>query len=74
MGLRSRICWAMAILHSPRSHRRCQLYGGCGLSSIKAKVGPTTAAYTTMVSRTSSRYWTAVTKPRVKDVQVGAVS
>ncbi|GFY24529.1 uncharacterized protein TNCV_1015751 [Trichonephila clavipes] len=40
---------------------------GRALSSIKTKVGPTAVAYNlTMGSRTSSRYRTAVTEPRLK--------
>ncbi|GFV21657.1 uncharacterized protein TNCV_2416731 [Trichonephila clavipes] len=40
---------------------------GRALSSIKTKVGPNAAAYNlTMGSRTSSRYRTAVTEPRLK--------
>ncbi|GFU62674.1 hypothetical protein TNCV_3442761 [Trichonephila clavipes] len=40
---------------------------GRALSSIKTKAGPTAAAYNlTMGSRTSSRYRTPITEPRLK--------
>ncbi|GFV58971.1 hypothetical protein TNCV_1805091 [Trichonephila clavipes] len=44
------------------------------LSSNKTKVGLTAAAYNLTMGSRSSRYLTAVTEPRLPDVQVGAVS